>query len=114
MPPEEFEKLKPFCERNGIPVPNPATSFVGVQERDGEIVYVHMAHLQLHLDNQCRDKNYAGFINFKKVYETIEERIPKPAVIYTYPTFANGVAMAEMCGFHKAEFPTMIKELPCP
>ncbi len=114
LPPDEFEKLKPFCERNGIPMPSPDLTFVGVAEKDGEIVYCHMAQMQLHLDNQCRDKGYDGYIDFRKVYEAIEERIPKPAVIYTYPTFENGVTMAEMCGFHKAEFPTMVKELRCP
>jgi len=114
LPLDEFEKLKPFCERNGVPMPSPDLTFVGVAEKDGEIVYCHMAQMQLHLDNQCRDKGYDGYIDFRKVYEAIEERIPRPAVIYTYPTFENGVTMAEMCGFHKAEFPTMVKELPCP
>ena len=111
--PEEFPKLAVFCERNGIPMPNPATSYVGIAERNGEIVYCHMAHLQLHLDNQCRDKGYHGFVDFRKVYLAIEERIPRPARIYTYPTFENGITMAKMCGFEKVEFPTMIKELKC-
>jgi hypothetical protein len=114
LPPEEFPKLAVFCERNKIPMPQPETTYVAVAEKNGEIVYCHMAHMQLHLDNQFKDPEYRGFIDFRKVYQAIEDRIPRPAVIYTYPTFENGVTMAEMCGFHKAEFPTMVKELPCP
>jgi hypothetical protein len=113
LPAEEFERLRVFCDRNKVPMPSPETSYVAVQEKDGEIVYVHMAQLQLHLDNQCRDKDYNGFVGFREVYKAIEERIPRPAVIYTYPSFENGVRMAEICGFHKSKFPLMVKELPC-
>lgn len=108
---DDFSRIVPFCERNGIPVPSPQTSIVSVAEKNGEIVYCHMAHLQLHLDNQCRDKEFRGYIDFRIPYAKIEEIIPRPGYIYTYPTFRNGVRMAEICGFHKAEFPTMIKEL---
>jgi len=109
---EEFdEKLIIFCLRNSIPVPDPKTAVVAVAEKEGKIVYCHMAHLQLHLDNQCRDKEFTGFVDFRKVYEAIEGSLPKPAVIYTYPTYENGIRMAEICGFHKADFPTMVKEV---
>lgn len=113
LPAEEFEKLKPFCEKNGIPMPSAETSYVAVQEKDGQIVYMHAAHMQLHLDNQCRDKDYSGYVGFREVYRKIEDRIPRPANLYTYPSFENGVRMAEICGFHKTEFPLMVKELPC-
>lgn len=109
--PEEFDRIVPFCERNGIPIPNRGHGIVAVAEKDGEIVYCHMAHLQVHLDNQCKDVNYKGYVDFRLPYRKIEELIPRPGYIYTYPTFVNGIRMAEICGFHKAPFPTMIKEL---
>lgn len=109
----DFGSIEPFCKRNNIPIPDPQTSYVAVAQKDKEIVYCHMAHMQLHLDNQCRDKGYKGFVDFRKVYEAIEERVPRPAIIYTYPTFENGIKMAEICGFRKAEFPLMLKELRC-
>lgn len=113
LKPEEFYDVRflAFCGRNDLPVTNPQNSLVAVAEKDGKILYCHMAHLQLHLDNQCRDKDYHGFIDFRKVYQELENVLPKPAVIYTYPSYSNGVRMAEICGFHKADFPTMIKEV---
>jgi len=111
LPAEEFVKLVPFCERHNIPMPSPDSSIVAVAERDGKILYVHMAHLQLHLDNQCREKDFKGYIDFRKVYQCIEERIPSEAIIYTYPSSENGVRMAEICGFQKVPFPLMMK---CP
>ena len=107
--PEDFERVTLFCIRNGIPVPNPETSIVAFAEKDGEIIYVHMAHLQLHLDNQCRDKDYKGYVDFRKVFGCIESAIPRPAILYTYPSFENGVRMAELCGFNKVPYPLMVK-----
>lgn len=112
LPAEEFPKLKPFCEQYKIPMPNPETSYVAVVEDGEQIVYTHMAHMQLHLDNQCRGE-FKGYINMPRVYRCIEERIPRPAIVYTLPTYWPGVRLAELCGFRKVEFPTMIKELPC-
>lgn len=109
LPPEEFSKLEPFCKQNNVPMPEPELTYVAVAEKDGKIVYVHMAQMQLHLDNQCRDKHFNGYIDFRRVFRCIEERIPKPAVLYTYPTFENGVRMAEICGFKKVAFPLMVK-----
>lgn len=111
--PDEFPKIEAFCKRNGVPQPSPGNSIVAVVERDGNIVYSHMAQYQLHLDNQCRDKDYKGYINIPEVIRLIEDWIPRPAVLYTYPSYKNGVRLAELSGFHKAKFPLMIKELPC-
>lgn len=114
LPAEEFPKLKPFCERNGVPLPpNPELAYVAVVENGPNIVYVHMAQMQLHLDNQCRDRDYKGYVNIPRVVHLLEERIPRPAVLYTYPSYQNGVRLAELSGFHASELPLMIKELPC-
>lgn len=107
--PEDFERLTMFCIRNGVPVPSPETSIVAFAEKDGEIAYVHMAHLQLHLDNQCRDRDFKGYVDFRKVFECIELAIPRPATVYTYPSYENGVRMAEICGFKKVPYPLMMK-----
>ena len=112
LKPEEFDdRLIMFCLRNGIPVPDPKSAVVAVAEKEGKIVYCHMAQLQLHLDNQCRDRDFKGYINIPKVVRVIEEKIPKPGFLYTYPSYENGVRLAELSGFHKAPFPLMIKEL---
>lgn len=111
LPPEEFEAFRPFSERNGVPMPAEGRSIVAVAEKDGQIVYCHMAHMQLHLDNMCRDKDFKGYFDYRKPGKLIEEMLPRPAVVYTYPSFENGVRMAEICGYHKAPYPTMIKEL---
>ena len=113
LPPAEFPKLMPFCERNSLPVPDPELSYVAVVESDQGIVYLHTAQMALHLENQCRDKDFKGFVNMPRVARLIEDRIPRPAVLYTYASYRNGVRLAEICGFHKAPFPLMIKELQC-
>jgi hypothetical protein len=113
LPAEEFSKLTPFCERNGVPIPNPELTYVAVVEDGSQIVYMHMAQMQLHLDNQCRDRDYKGYVNIPRIVHMIEACIPRPAILYTYPSYKNGVRLAELSGFHAAEFPLMIKELPC-
>lgn len=111
LPAEEFSKLEPFCERNGVPVPSSQLAYVAVVEDGTEIVYVHMALMQLHLDNQCRDRDYRGYVNIPRVVHLLEERVPRPGRLYTYPSYKNGVRLAQLSGFHAAEFPLMIKEL---
>lgn len=113
LPAEEFDRLEPFCERNGIPMPNPATSHVAVAEQDGEIRYVHMLHMQLHLDNCVRDRDFRGYFDFRKVYAYLEAALPNQAItLYTYPSFAAGVRAAEILGFERAEYPLMMKKVP--
>lgn len=113
LPVEEFPKLKPFCERNNIPMPNPMQTYVAVAEKDGEIRYTHMMHLQLHLDNCVRDKDWKGFFDFRKVYSCLEAVLPagQEVLLYTYPSFPEGVRAAEILGFESVKNPLMMKHI---
>lgn len=113
LPAEEFEKLKPFCERNNVPMPKSETSLVGVAEQDGEVRYVHMMHLQFHLDNCVRDKDWKGFFDFRKVYDCLESALPdnQEVLLYTYPSFEGGMRAAKILGFEPTKYPLMMKRV---
>ena len=112
LPPDEFPRLEPFCARNNIPMPQPQTSLVAVAEKDGDIKYIHMMHMQLHLDNCVKDKDWRGWFDFRKVYQCLEDALPNQMVIlYTYPSFDAGIRAAEILGFEKAPNPLMMKHI---
>jgi hypothetical protein len=114
LPPEEFERLRPLCDRNNLPMPIPGHQLVAVIEDEGEIIARWDLLLQPHLDNGCIDEKYRGrFLNLKRLLSLLENEIPKQKHVHLYSTSSvgpNGSRILEIMGFNESPEPLYTKE----
>jgi hypothetical protein len=113
LPEEEFERIRPFCERNNLPMPVPGHNLVAVTEDEGSIVARWDILMQPHLDNGTIDKAYRGkFLNLRRLFRLLEDRIKhiKGLHLYSTSTVTNGSRILEIMGFEQAPAPLFHKD----
>ena len=116
LPEAEFERIRPFCERNSLPLPIVGMNIVVVAEDQGEIVARWDILLQPHLDNGCIAKEYRGkFLNLRKMFKLLEAELPqKDFSLYSTSTVGtNGSRILEIMGFTEAPEPLYVKDHKC-
>lgn len=114
LPPEEYEKLRPTWESQGIPMPAPECPIriVVGEDETGKIILTLALHLQAHLDNFWIDADSRGRVDWRRAMEMMENTLgdKKGVHVYVATGSAQVMKMAEKVGFKKSEFPLMFKE----
>jgi hypothetical protein len=114
LPEDEFERIRPFCERNNMPMPAPGQNIVAVIEDNEEIIARWDLLLQPHLDNGCIDEKYRGrFLNLRKLFGLLEDKISHVENLHLYSTSTvgqNGNRILEIIGFEESPEPLYHKD----
>lgn len=101
LPYDEWERLRPICERNKAPFPNKEWAQAAVAERDGEIVGALFHQTVVHREPLILEDPYANFLTLQK---TLEDAVPLdsgPVKVYAWTNAERTGKMVALAGFTK-------------
>lgn len=108
--PEELDQIRPIFAANGVPMPNPETSFVMGAVEDGKVVGFLVTHLAVHTEPLHFSKGYEHLVSrvIHKTEDMIAERCGS-VLVYSFVLPGKMVALGQSFGMKPEPWIVMSK-----